>query len=138
MENNDFRNKEKTLRYIIPTGTYKVKVPESKKFGRPMPEIMNVSGRSGIRFHMGSVPGDSTGCVLLPSRSDEDKIREAILKDEKLGIDSTLRFIIIPARLRMMIAMMKIQAMALTLMAMIIEIEAMASQFQAMASDLVA
>ncbi|GHT47074.1 hypothetical protein AGMMS49936_07110 [Endomicrobiia bacterium] len=51
LENNDFRNKEKTLRYIIPAGTYNMEVTDSKKFGRPMPLIKDVPDRDGIRFH---------------------------------------------------------------------------------------
>ncbi|GHT47072.1 hypothetical protein AGMMS49936_07100 [Endomicrobiia bacterium] len=38
--------------------------------------------RSGIHFHMGNVSKQSEGCVLVPDRSDKDKIKESILKDK--------------------------------------------------------
>ena len=37
----------------------------SPKFGKMRPEICDVPDRSGIRFHLGTKPQHSTGCVLV-------------------------------------------------------------------------
>ena len=44
---------------------YPVKVTRSPKFKRLLPLVSNVPQRSGIRFHRGSKPEHSTGCILL-------------------------------------------------------------------------
>ena len=49
----------------IPTGIFPVNITWSQRFKRYMPEIQNVSGRSGIRIHWGNTDADTTGCVLL-------------------------------------------------------------------------
>ncbi|GHT47077.1 hypothetical protein AGMMS49936_07120 [Endomicrobiia bacterium] len=36
------------------------------------------------------MPGDSTGCVLVPDRKDEDAIKNAILADAKKGVGSSI------------------------------------------------
>ncbi|GHT56491.1 hypothetical protein AGMMS50233_08420 [Endomicrobiia bacterium] len=51
-------------------------------FAPAVAQAMNVPDRSGIRVHQGSKPDHSTGCVLVPDRSDEDKIKESIPKDK--------------------------------------------------------
>lgn len=58
LENEDF---------IIPEGRYPVRLTYSPKFGKWMPEICDVPNRTGIRFHLGTRPSHSTGCVLLTS-----------------------------------------------------------------------
>ena len=51
--------------YIIPNGTYEVRVTWSPRFKRMLPLIGNVPGRSGIRIHRGTKPEHSKGCVLV-------------------------------------------------------------------------
>ena len=51
--------------YIIPEGTYPVLVTFSPRFKRMLPLIGNVPGRSGIRFHRGTKPEHSKGCILV-------------------------------------------------------------------------
>ena len=51
--------------YIIPEGTYPVSVTFSPRFKRMLPLIGNVPGRSGIRFHRGTKPEHSKGCILV-------------------------------------------------------------------------
>ena len=51
--------------YIIPVGTYPVSVTFSPRFKRMLPLIGNVPGRSGIRFHRGTKPEHSKGCILV-------------------------------------------------------------------------
>lgn len=50
--------------YLIPAGTYKVDYTWSPKFKKPLPELMNVPNRSGIRIHRGTLPEHSQGCIL--------------------------------------------------------------------------
>lgn len=51
--------------YQIPALCYHVAVTMSPKFKRLLPIVQNVPGRSGIRFHRGTKPEHSTGCVLV-------------------------------------------------------------------------
>ena len=51
--------------YLIPAGTYSLKKTWSPRFKKPMPEILDVPNRTGIRIHMGTKPEHSTGCVLV-------------------------------------------------------------------------
>ena len=61
--------------YQIPALCYHVAVTMSPKFKRLLPIVQNVPQRSGIRFHRGTKPEHSTGCILVvadnPSRSRE-------------------------------------------------------------------
>ena len=50
--------------YLIPEGTYPLKMTWSPKFKRNMPEICDVPEREGIRIHRGTRPEHSEGCVL--------------------------------------------------------------------------
>ena len=59
---------------------YPVKVTQSPKFKRLLPLICNVPQRSGIRFHVGTKPEHSTGCILVPNRAIEKELTELILK----------------------------------------------------------
>ena len=58
--------------YIIPCGTYEVKVTWSPKFKRMMPIVLNVPGRSGIRFHRGTKPEHSRGCILVSAVNEQE------------------------------------------------------------------
>jgi len=49
----------------IPAGTYKVVTYPSPKFGRLMPLLVDVPGRSNIEIHWGNVPENTEGCILL-------------------------------------------------------------------------
>jgi len=51
--------------YQIPALCYHVAVTMSPKFKRLLPIVQNVPQRSGIRFHRGSKPEHSTGCILV-------------------------------------------------------------------------
>ena len=63
MENDD---------YIIPCGTYFVRVTWSPKFKRMMPLLLNVPGRSGIRVHRGTRPEHSRGCILVSAAMEQE------------------------------------------------------------------
>lgn len=51
--------------YLVPALIYKVAVTRSPKFQRLLPILEQVPGRSGIRFHRGSLPEHSKGCILV-------------------------------------------------------------------------
>ena len=58
--------------YIIPCGTYPVRVTFSPKFKRMLPIVLNVPGRSGIRFHRGTKPEHSRGCILVSAATEQE------------------------------------------------------------------
>ena len=58
--------------YIIPCGTYPVKVTWSPKFKRMLPLVLNVPGRSGIRVHRGTKPEHSRGCILVSAAMEQE------------------------------------------------------------------
>ena len=49
----------------IPEGLFSIKISRSPKFGRMLPEILFVPGRSGIRIHAGNTVKDTHGCILV-------------------------------------------------------------------------
>ena len=58
--------------YIIPVGTYPVSVTFSPRFKRMLPLVMQVPGRSGIRFHRGTKPEHSKGCILVSAVMEQE------------------------------------------------------------------
>ena len=60
-----FCNTLERVGYQIPALCYHVAVTQSPKFKRLLPIVQNVPQRSGIRFHRGTKPEHSTGCILL-------------------------------------------------------------------------
>ena len=66
--------------YIIPCGTYPVRVTYSPRFQKNLPLIDKVPGRSGIRIHTGTRPEHSQGCVLVNAR-DKEAIIEYLTKN---------------------------------------------------------
>ena len=58
----------------IGSGIYIVRNTMSKRFGRIMPEILNVPFFSGVRIHPGNKAEDTAGCILPgiydPSKPD--------------------------------------------------------------------
>ncbi len=60
-----FCNTLERIGYQIPALCYHVAVTMSPKFRRLLPIVQNVPQRSGIRFHRGTRPEHSTGCILV-------------------------------------------------------------------------
>ena len=52
-------------RYLIAPGYYPFRLTWSPLFNRYMPEICDVPSRSGLRFHQGTKPEHSRGCILV-------------------------------------------------------------------------
>lgn len=61
-----FCNTIERVGYQIPALCYPVRVTHSPKFRRFLPIVQNVPSRTGIRFHRGTRPEHSSGCVLVP------------------------------------------------------------------------
>ena len=57
--------------YIIPVGMYEVRVTYSPRFKRMLPLVMQVPRRSGIRFHRGTKPEHSKGCILVSAANEQ-------------------------------------------------------------------
>ena len=68
--------------YQIPALFYPVKVTHSPCFKRLLPLVCGVPQRSGIRFHRGTKPEHSTGCILVPNRAVEKQLTDLILKTQ--------------------------------------------------------
>ena len=78
--------------YIIPVGTYPVSVTLSPRFKRMLPLIGNVPGRSGIRFHRGTKPEHSKGCVLVSAVNEQQITAEWLaLQASKEPIKITIK-----------------------------------------------
>ena len=58
--------------YIIPVGIYAIRVTWSPRFKRMLPLVMQVPGRSGIRFHRGTKPEHSKGCILVSAVMEQE------------------------------------------------------------------
>ena len=57
--------------YIIPVGIYAISVTWSPRFKRMLPLVEQVPGRSGIRFHRGTKPEHSKGCILVSAANEQ-------------------------------------------------------------------
>ena len=68
--------------YEILALCYHVQVTMSPKFKRLLPIVQNVPQRSGIRFHRGTKPQHSTGCILIPS-DKEKALTDLILQAQQ-------------------------------------------------------
>ena len=86
-----FCNTMERVGYQIPALCYHVAVTQSPKFKRLLPIVQNVpqtgdkakgdkAMRQGIRFHVGSKPEHSTGCILVPDREIEELLTAALLE----------------------------------------------------------
>ena len=76
--------------YLVPALIYKIAVTRSPRFGRPLPILQQVPGRTGIRIHRGTRPEHSKGCILV-SAANEKVLTElwltAIQNHEQTYID---------------------------------------------------
>ena len=88
-----FCNTLERVGYQIPALCYHVAVTQSPKFKRLLPLVQNVprtgdkakgdkAMRQGIRFHVGTKPEHSTGCILVPDREIEELLTSALLETQ--------------------------------------------------------
>lgn len=62
---------------------YTVSVTMSPRFKRLLPIVNSVPGRSGIRFHVGTQPKHSSGCILVPDRETESHLTQTLLQAQQ-------------------------------------------------------
>lgn len=68
----------------IPTGCYELTITESQRFGRLMPQLLNVPMFEGIRIHPGNTDADTRGCILVGASADENCLRGSRVAFRKL------------------------------------------------------
>ena len=78
--------------YIVPALIYKVQVTQSPRFKRPLPILLQVPGRSGIRFHRGTRPEHSKGCILI-SASMEQSLTARFLAEQTAHEETRLEIV---------------------------------------------
>ena len=93
MQNGTLEEKVTTLEnadFLIPAGTYPLRLTWSPRFKKPMPLIDEVPDREGIRIHMGTKPEHSQGCILV-SALDLENIKVLFNQRKKWYEESELR-----------------------------------------------
>ena len=60
------------LDYLVTALVYRIAVTQSPRFNRLLPILQQVPGRSGIRFHRGSRPEHSKGCILISPAMEQE------------------------------------------------------------------
>ena len=81
--------------YLVPALVYKVDVTQSPRFKRLLPILLQVPGRSGIRFHRGSRPEHSRGCILV-SAADEIALTDRWLNEKSSHDETRLEIVDLP------------------------------------------
>ena len=84
-----FCNTLERVGYQIPALCYQIRVTKSPKFKRLLPVVQNVPQRTGIRFHRGTKPQHSTGCILLPADKEIEltNLLSSIQNHEEIILD---------------------------------------------------
>ena len=77
---------------LVPALIYRVAVTNSPKFKRPLPVLQQVPGRTGIRFHRGTKPEHSKGCILV-SAADELVLTAKWLKEQHDHEETRIEFV---------------------------------------------
>jgi len=78
--------------YLVPALIYRVQVTISPRFKRPLPVLVQVPGRSGIRIHRGTRPAHSKGCILV-SASDEQALTARFLAEQTAREETRLEIV---------------------------------------------
>lgn len=74
---------------IIPCGAYLLrptyspafssKYPYNKVLDSKVPEVVGVTGHTGVRIHVGNYPSDTKGCILLGSTGTDSQVNESAI-----------------------------------------------------------
>ena len=80
------------LDFLVPALIYRIAVTQSPKFQRLLPILCQVPGRTGIRFHRGSRPEHSKGCILV-SVANEQKLTALWLKEQNDHEETRIEFV---------------------------------------------
>lgn len=72
---------------IIPCGAYLLrpthsrafssKYPYNKVLDSKVPEVVGVTGHSGVRIHVGNYPSDTKGCILLGCSGTDSQVLDS-------------------------------------------------------------
>ncbi len=77
----------------IPKGWYKISVTYSPKFKRVMPLLYMVPGFKGIRIHAGLSVNNTSGCICVGVRANENRLTELLTqvqaRNEEIFINIT-------------------------------------------------
>ena len=68
----------------IPSGEYKVILSKSPRFGRVLPEVLNVPNFTGIRIHRGNTAFDTHGCILVGINKEKGKVLHSTIYENLL------------------------------------------------------
>lgn len=68
---------------MIPALIYKTQVTRSPKFGKLLPELVQVPGRTGIRIHYGTKPEHSKGCILITNHEICARFTNTLLVEQQ-------------------------------------------------------
>ena len=68
----------------IPTGEYKVICSMSSRMKRLLPEVLGVTGFTGIRIHRGNYASDSLGCLIVGMRKAYNSVFDSTIAETAL------------------------------------------------------
>lgn len=57
--------------------TFSAKYPYNKVLDSKVPEVVGVTGHSGVRIHVGNYPSDTKGCILIGLRGSDNHVEES-------------------------------------------------------------
>jgi hypothetical protein len=70
----------------IPAGTYQVRLTPSPHLGYVTPEVLNVPGRTAIRWHIANKPEDVLGCIAVGETHSRDWVGSSTAAFKKLMV----------------------------------------------------
>jgi Family of unknown function (DUF5675) len=71
-------------RTAVPPGRYRIAITLSHRFGRMLPQLLDVPGFDGIRIHPGNTAADTSGCILVGQSRANDSVSSSRLAMEQL------------------------------------------------------